>query len=103
MKASGIYEKRAQPPAKSFGQLQGSLGLPAGRSLFNLRVHRCLQKNALELGKSQLKREVQMNISQVTFFINLPKTGKENPPAGLPEKMLKPILSAYLNLKAFTF
>ena len=36
MKASGIYEKRAQPPAKSFGQLQGSLSLPAGRSSASL-------------------------------------------------------------------
>jgi hypothetical protein len=82
-------KKRAQPPAKFFGQLLGSLGWPAGRSsapLFNLRMHRCRQKNALGLGKSQLKWEAQMNISQVTFFINLPKTGQEKPSAGLLKK-----------------
>ena len=36
--------------------------------------------------RAQLKWETQMNISQVTFFINLSKTGKEKPPAGLSQK-----------------
>jgi hypothetical protein len=34
----------------------------------------------------QLKWEVQMSISQVTFFINLPKTGQEKPSVGLSQK-----------------
>lgn len=36
--------------------------------------------------RAQLKWEAQMNISQVTFFINLPKTGQEKQPAGLSQK-----------------